>query len=237
MLQSPTAQIEGHPAVLPFADVENIPHVLQRSSCKSWHPKVTAYRLTFSAVALGLGTSKALASASEGSRSPLSTTIEWISGIVVLLLEYEAKDTARPYWFFKADIMDGVRKLFRNHLGINIPQYDTEERDLDSLFKPKTLPITGYRIIVTASAISFGMTKAALAYRGFEPAPITVEWIYAVVVTLGMYWLGFYEASGNEVMPWLFLNDYSHQVAFMRPAQESAEPTPLGKLDHEAQTV
>ncbi|RXW15582.1 hypothetical protein EST38_g10277 [Candolleomyces aberdarensis] len=213
---SPTAQTEGHPVVLPFADVENIPHVLQRSSWKSWHPKVTAYRLMLSAVTLGLGTSKALASASKTSQSSVSITIEWVGGIIFLLLffflnEYEAKNTARPYWVFKADIMDGVRNLLRDHLGINIPQYDTEERDLELLLKPETLPMTGYRIIVTASAISFGITKAALAYHGFESAPTTVEWIYAIVVTLGLYWLGFYEASTNEVMPWLFSNDYSHQ--------------------------
>ena len=67
---------------------------------------------------------------------------------------------------------------------MNIPQSDTEELNSESLIQSKRPPITGYRILVTASAISFGMTKAALSYRGFETVPTTIEWIYGVVVTL-----------------------------------------------------
>ena len=48
----------------------------------SWHPKVTAYRLTFVAVTIGLGTAKAV----KASDSAVSVTIEWVSGIVILLL-------------------------------------------------------------------------------------------------------------------------------------------------------
>jgi hypothetical protein len=111
-----------------------------------------------------------------------ATDDAWI-GSAFFFTQYEVKDTAKPYWFFKADIMDGVRTLFRR-FGIRIPHYDTEERTLDVLIKPKHPPVTGYRIIVTAAAISFGMTKAMLSYRGQQTAPTTVEWAYGVVVTV-----------------------------------------------------
>ncbi|RXW15815.1 hypothetical protein EST38_g10038 [Candolleomyces aberdarensis] len=175
--------------------------------------EVTAYRLTFVAVTIGLGTAKAI----KASDSAVSVTIEWVSGVVILLLafflsQYEIKDTAKPYWFFKADMMDGVRTLFRP-FGIKIPQYETEERTLDLLIKPKHPPVTGYRIIVTAAAILFGMTKAMLSYRGEQTGPMTVEWAYGIVVTVILYWLGLYETSSSEVMPWLFTTNYWSQVA------------------------
>jgi len=50
-----------------------------------WRPKVTVWRVLFSATTLGLGTAKALLSAlDETSSSPI--TIEWIGGVVVLLM-------------------------------------------------------------------------------------------------------------------------------------------------------
>ncbi|KAJ2933426.1 hypothetical protein H1R20_g3676, partial [Candolleomyces eurysporus] len=205
---------------LPFAEVDNIeldslppPPPAALASNVSWHPKVTAYRLTFVSVTIGLGTAKAV----KSSDSAVSVTIEWVSGVVILLLafflsQYEIKDTAKPYWFFKADMMNGVRTLFRP-FGIKIPQYETDERTLDLLIKPKHPPVTGYRIIVTAAAILFGMTKAMLSYRGEQTGPMTVEWAYGIVVTVILYWLGLYETSSSDVMPWLFTTNYSSQVA------------------------
>ncbi|RXW12048.1 hypothetical protein EST38_g13806 [Candolleomyces aberdarensis] len=185
-----------------------------------WLPKVTVYRLAFNVVTVGLGTAKFMASISKSrSGSFLAITFEWVSGIVIFLIAYflgqyyEAKDTAWPYWLFRADIMNGVRKLFRS-VGIKIPRYNTEAPNLEFLIKPKHPPITGYRILVTASAIIFGMTKAVCSYIGLETAPSTVEWLYGVAITLSIYWLGFFEASANEVMPWLFIADYSPQVVF-----------------------
>jgi hypothetical protein len=78
-------QAEGHPAILPA--IESIELDTQPSSGHSWHPKVTAYRLSFTAVTLGLGTSKAITSTTKGCGSAMSTTIEWISGVVVLLVQ------------------------------------------------------------------------------------------------------------------------------------------------------
>lgn len=135
---------------------------------------------------------------------------------------YEAKDDAKPSWAFKFDVVDGIRGL-----GLRIPIYDTEERS-EYLIRPKQIPVTGYRILVSASATSFGITKALLSYRGLKTAPTTVEWVYGVVLTVrygllsyssdyltyscvSLYWLGMYENSSSEVVPWLFVADYSKQ--------------------------
>ncbi|RXW15809.1 hypothetical protein EST38_g10044 [Candolleomyces aberdarensis] len=108
--------------------------------------------------------------------------------------------------------MDCVRAVFRR-VGIKIPQYNTEERNLDFWNERKHPPVTGYRILVTATSVVFGVIKAALSYCGQDTAPTTVEWVYGTVITVLIYWLGLYEASANEVMPWLFTTDYSSQVA------------------------
>lgn len=80
-------------------------------------------------------------------------------------------------------MMDVIRR-YSPQYGIKFPHYDTEERTLELLIKPKHPPVTGYRIIVSAAAFSFGMTKATLSYRGQQTAPTAVEWAYGVVVTV-----------------------------------------------------
>lgn len=98
-----TLGIETQPpaeAALPFAEVDdieldslprppptpppfNIAHAGNEANVSSsWHPKLTAYRFTFVAVTIALGTAKA----ARQSSSAASVTIEWVSGIVVLLL-------------------------------------------------------------------------------------------------------------------------------------------------------
>ena len=52
---------------------------------EGWHPKITPYRLLVTALTIGLGTAKAVASTSDGG-SATSVTIEWVTGIVMLLL-------------------------------------------------------------------------------------------------------------------------------------------------------
>ena len=44
--------------------------------------------------------------------------------------------------------------------------------------------ITPYRLLVLVVGVSFGTTKAILAYKGETIALITVEWIAGVVVSL-----------------------------------------------------
>ncbi|TDL18171.1 hypothetical protein BD410DRAFT_793476, partial [Rickenella mellea] len=56
----------------------------------------------------------------------------------------------------------------------------------------------------------FGGTKAVLAYQGHSVSPTTLEWIFRVIFSIGLYWLGLYEESAVNAgeIPWLFEKDY-----------------------------
>ena len=62
--------------------------------------------------------------------------------------------------------------------------YDSEDLPLDLVVRHKKLPITGYRILVSFCAGSFGLAKATLSYKGFATAPHVVDWAYGVIVTV-----------------------------------------------------
>jgi len=72
-------------------------------------------------------------------------------------------------------------------IGITIPDHDTSEQGWYNrpLQLARPSPLTGYPILVTIAAISFGMAKAALGYMDV-PVVVTaiVEWVYCVPVAL-----------------------------------------------------
>ncbi|KDQ50626.1 hypothetical protein JAAARDRAFT_581279 [Jaapia argillacea MUCL 33604] len=89
------------------------------------------------------------------------------------------------------------------------PTYRTDERSTVMLIRSLHPPITGYRFLVTITAVCFGLAKAVLSYLGYSTAPNTVDWVFGVLVTISLYWLGLYEASATEVLPALFETDYT----------------------------
>ncbi|RXW25320.1 hypothetical protein EST38_g459 [Candolleomyces aberdarensis] len=131
---------------LPTIDVENL------------NVGVTALQ---SPVRWGARTAKAL---SNGPGSALVVTIEWVSGVVVFLVAFfltdydsEGTESAKPFFFFKTDFMNIVRKGFQ-HVGIRIPEYDTEEGPRESLrLNLKHPPVTGYGLMVPLAAILFAV--------------------------------------------------------------------------------
>ncbi|KDQ57199.1 hypothetical protein JAAARDRAFT_157340, partial [Jaapia argillacea MUCL 33604] len=87
--------------------------------------------------------------------------------------------------------------------GSRIPRgYTTQQRR----WHPK---LTAFRIIVLGLTISYGVSKAFLSSKDLSTASITVEWLFSVVVTLSLYWLGLYEEIYPEAIPWLFGRDYT----------------------------
>ncbi|TDL15767.1 hypothetical protein BD410DRAFT_756059, partial [Rickenella mellea] len=74
--------------------------------------------------------------------------------------------------------------------------------------------LTGYRLILITLTVSFGLSKALLAYRGRSSQPTTLEWIFGVVIGLILYWLGWYEDKDEMFyrIPWLFEKDYRRPV-------------------------
>lgn len=51
--------------------------------------------------------------------------------------------------------------------------------------------LTGYRLIVIALTVGFGLSKTILSYKGKSIAPITLEWVFGVVIYLLMSQVSF----------------------------------------------
>ena len=45
--------------------------------------------------------------------------------------------------------------------------------------------LTGYRLIVIVLTVGFTLSKAILSYQNKLIAPITLEWVFGVVISLG----------------------------------------------------
>jgi hypothetical protein len=68
---------------LSIFSLRNAPAQVSNSGSR-WHPKITLYRLFFISTTVCLGSAKAVET-SHG-KSYVSTTIEWIAGVVVFTL-------------------------------------------------------------------------------------------------------------------------------------------------------
>ncbi|TFK31736.1 hypothetical protein BDQ12DRAFT_92571 [Crucibulum laeve] len=198
----------------PLIELDDIPPTTVDSTALSWHPKLTPYRLCVVSLTISLGTAKAIATYRKESVAPI--TVEWFSGVVVFLALYlcgiyEYEINRETSWFFDLDCMNFIWRTLRRY-SLQAPNYRTDERSVERLIKPPHPPVTGYRMLVTFTAICFGMVKSSLSYRGLSTAPTTIEWIFGVVVTLGLYWFGLYEVSSTEVLPSMFEVDCSRSL-------------------------
>ncbi|TDL13661.1 hypothetical protein BD410DRAFT_735048 [Rickenella mellea] len=71
------------------------------------------------------------------------------------------------------------------------------------------MKLTGYRLIVILTTAGFGLSKAALSYQGKSTTPTTLEWLYGIIITVGLYWIGLYEHNSSQRLPSLFITDYA----------------------------
>ncbi|KIK00152.1 hypothetical protein K443DRAFT_679419 [Laccaria amethystina LaAM-08-1] len=167
-----------------------------------WHPKITIYRLLVLLTTICLGVGKAITSARGAVLVPV--TLEWVSGVAVFILlygvgSYDEDHRQRMKWLFNKDLAAYLWPI----------SYRTDEVDLPAGFHlSRRPPITGYRIVVTASVLLFGLAKAMLGYLGCSVAANTVDWIYGVVVTSGLYCLGLYENNSLDLFSAFFAIDY-----------------------------
>ncbi|KDQ58459.1 hypothetical protein JAAARDRAFT_154948 [Jaapia argillacea MUCL 33604] len=77
---------------------------------------------------------------------------------------------------------------------------------------------TGYRALVILLTVGFGSLKAISSYTNLTIVSTAVEWIFGVVVYIGLFWLGLYETTHPSAIPWLFERDYTHSVRrFVNP--------------------
>jgi len=185
------------------------------ASTSTWHPKLTGYRLIVIVLTVGCGLSKAILSYKGKTITPI--TLEWVFGVVIFLVLYwlglyENHDPRVMPWLFETDYASYLWRFIALIFSCRTPSYRTDERSVVMLIKKRHPPITGYRILLSATTIGFGLVKSILAYRGLSTAPTTVDWVFAVVVTASLYWLGLYESSSTEVLPSLFETDYAPAI-------------------------
>ncbi|TDL13660.1 hypothetical protein BD410DRAFT_846728 [Rickenella mellea] len=67
--------------------------------------------------------------------------------------------------------------------------------------------LTLFRLLVITHTAGFGLAKAILTYLGQSIGPTTLEWVFAVVICLFLYFLGLFETHAPLSAPWLFEKD------------------------------
>jgi hypothetical protein len=161
-----------------------------------WHPKITVYRLIVLLTTICLGVGKAIMSAKGAVVVPVP--LEWVSGVavfvlcvvVIILVSFKADFHHRLYCvgLYDEDRQQHMKCLFNKDLApyLWLVSYRTDEVGLPAGFHlSQHPPITGYRIVVTASVLLFGLAKAMLGYLGHPIAANTFDWTYGVVVASG----------------------------------------------------
>jgi len=119
---------------------------------------------------------------------------------------------------------------------INRPSYTTVENHptrSKTLRGDRNAPvITSYRLLVSGTAVTFGITKAALSYQGFETQAGWMDWtlgaflssmqvkklleLYECILiselSLSFYLLGLYELNSIGSYPGFFATDRSYLI-------------------------
>ncbi|KAF9472298.1 hypothetical protein BDN70DRAFT_938293 [Pholiota conissans] len=177
-----------------------------------WHPKITIYRLLVLSLGIVLGTVKACIT--YNGEAVMSTTMEWISGVVVSL-RYAGATWAKilllQHLFFSLMIVlkscgDSLRCA-----SIPKPKYRSDER-IHMLSSSQRPPVTIYRILVSATVTVLGLAKLTCAYMGMSTAASAVDWVFAVLVSTSLYLLGLYENNASGSLAFIFRTDHSELV-------------------------
>jgi len=98
----------------------------------------------------------------------------------------------------------------------SINPFDTQFSYREPL-PPLLVKVTGYRLLNVTLVLTFGVSRVVLKYHGQTVAPTILEWVMGVIITIGLYWLGFYEGIDPPIWPWFFHKDYSRPfLRYMR---------------------
>ncbi|KAF5309143.1 hypothetical protein D9619_012841 [Psilocybe cf. subviscida] len=178
----------------------------------SWYPRMTPYRLAFFATTGGLGITKAVLVSKNETVS--SITVEWITGVVMALVfqflgscEYNNKRPQYLDWLFHYNVLGrSNRELGYSHSDSS-ELGPTGRLSLDQA-DPSPPLATGYRLLVSAMCAIFGLSKMLCGYLGLRTAMNTLDWIIAVPLTLGLYYIGLYEENESESPRKFFDVDY-----------------------------
>ncbi|KAF8164536.1 hypothetical protein BJ912DRAFT_256283 [Pholiota molesta] len=121
--------------------------------------------------------------------------------LICVELVRRSKDFHSNITLFSYDCLD----IFWRILSIPKPVYQSEERTHIQHYPS----ITGYRLLVSATVIVFGVMKMIFSYMGQNTAVNAVDWVFAVIISTSLYLLGLYEDNNCGILPFLFSADYS----------------------------
>ncbi|KDQ58460.1 hypothetical protein JAAARDRAFT_176422 [Jaapia argillacea MUCL 33604] len=180
----------------------------------SWRPQFTGYRALVILLTVGFGSLKAILSYKN--LTIASTTVEWISGVVIYvgLFWLGLYETAHPSaipWLFERDYTHSVRR-FVNPRAVVTTRGGIIEYNIAESHQNRRATLTAYRILVSTLVASLGLTKASLTYQGYSTVPTTLDWISGTLLAVGLYWLGLYESSPDNSLPLLFTADYQPAI-------------------------
>ncbi|KAF5327260.1 hypothetical protein D9619_003933 [Psilocybe cf. subviscida] len=189
--------------------------ILQR-----WHPKLTPYRLLVLGTTISVGTAKAVAA--HGGDQSASTTLEWVSGVVIFLILHsmstydESPKDPPPLlgWLFTIDCVDYIWRLL-SLLRIPCPSYSSVPEPMARLnvhgreHTRNVIPVTLHRLFVSFITAVFGLTKATMTYSGYSVGANWVDWTLGVVVTSILFILGMYENNSIGMWHAFFARDHS----------------------------
>ena len=111
----------------------------------------------------------------------------------LVISSFETKQDPRPAWLFQFDLLSLVWRLAKK-LSIQPPSYESQEREISKPQSGQNIPVTPFRLLVTALALIFGTVKAGLSFSGKSSEPVTLEWVLGVVITI------WYDVFLGEVM-------------------------------------
>ena len=88
-------------------------------------------------------------------------------------------------WFFRVDYLDYLWDFLHTFAHIHRPYYATEEDNSLHILPSGHPSLTGYRLLVTSTVFTVGMTKSALVYANLQTEATTLECIFGVFVVTG----------------------------------------------------
>lgn len=72
---------------------------------------------------------------------------------------------------------------------------------------PLGVKLTVYRLLNTATILTFCAAKGILTYKGFSTVPTMLDWVSGGVLAVVLYWVGLYEGQDSKKWEWFFQVD------------------------------
>ncbi|KAF5317778.1 hypothetical protein D9619_012526 [Psilocybe cf. subviscida] len=182
-----------------------------------WHPRITPFRLAFVLSTTTLGIAKAVF-VSKGD-SIGSTTVEWVAGVVLALsfqflggLEsFEHHGTVARFTFSQ-DCLAPLWSIMPRPSYTDDERHEAPSQAKDTADANVMIIVSPYRLLVSTVTVGFGAMKMACLYTGLSGAMNTLDWAFAVPISLLLYIVGLYENNTVHFARGFFEADYGEAL-------------------------